>query len=77
MKIEANVSSICHVMKELLVMGTTTITDIHPSNPFHEPVAGQTTCFALIGADLLVARDGRILVCEVNSHPALGEFYPP
>ena len=34
--------------------------------------AGNTTCFALLGTDLIVDSEGNIQVCEVNSHPALG-----
>lgn len=29
------------------------------------------TCFALMGLDYLVSRDGNIKLCEVNTHPAL------
>ncbi|CAB9530488.1 expressed unknown protein [Seminavis robusta] len=41
-------------------------------SPFQQPVAKATTCFALLGADLLVSSEGQVIVCEVNSHPALG-----
>ena len=42
--------------------------------PFPPPTAaGGLTCFALLGLDCLVVEDGRrIVVCEANSHPALG-----
>lgn len=36
------------------------------------PPARGVTCFALLGADYLVSKDGDIVLCEVNSHPALG-----
>lgn len=35
-------------------------------------IAPETTCFALLGADLLMDERGEVKVCEVNSHPALG-----
>jgi hypothetical protein len=31
----------------------------------------DVTCFALLGMDHLVQADGGILLCEINSHPAL------
>jgi len=36
------------------------------------PVHPSVTCFALLGADFLVAADSSLKLCEVNSHPALG-----
>ena len=35
-------------------------------------VARDTTCFALLGTDLILDSSLNIQVCEVNSHPALG-----
>jgi hypothetical protein len=35
-------------------------------------IGRDTTCFALLGTDLLVDDNGAIKICEVNSHPALG-----
>jgi len=35
-------------------------------------IGRDTTCFALMGADLIVDENGDIKICEVNSHPALG-----
>jgi len=63
---------------------TSTTVDLYPSNPFQQPMAAATTCFQLLGVDLLVAsKDNEatdddenavptIKICEVNSHPALG-----
>jgi len=36
------------------------------------PIAPESTCFALWGADLLLDTHAEIQLCEVNSHPALG-----
>ena len=33
---------------------------------------GSGVCFALCGVDLLMREDGKVLMCEVNTHPALG-----
>jgi hypothetical protein len=35
-------------------------------------LALETTCFALLGTDLVIDDRGKIKICEVNSHPALG-----
>jgi hypothetical protein len=35
-------------------------------------IGDGTTCFALLGTDLLLDEKGIIKICEVNSHPALG-----
>jgi hypothetical protein len=35
-------------------------------------LAGNVTCFALLGVDLLVSEQHEIKICEINSHPALG-----
>lgn len=38
-----------------------------------QPLPEDTgACFALLGTDLLLSKDGTIKLCEVNSHPALG-----
>ena len=39
---------------------------------FNQPIVDGVTCFALLGADYLVSRDGEVKLCEINSHPALG-----
>ena len=35
-------------------------------------IAPETTCFALLGSDLIIDEMGNVEVCECNSHPALG-----
>lgn len=41
--------------------------------PHSNTLAPETTCFALMGVDLMMDdNEGKIQVCEVNSHPALG-----
>eukprot|EP00977_Amphora_coffeiformis_P008365 scaffold1893_cov220-Amphora_coffeaeformis.AAC.10 len=44
----------------------------HPSSSWMGAESSSGVCFALWGVDLLMRDDGKVLVCEVNTHPALG-----
>jgi hypothetical protein len=58
---------------KLVSLATTSTTlTMYAENPFQQPIGEGTTCFALLGADLLVSEAGAVKICEVNSHPALG-----
>jgi hypothetical protein len=39
---------------------------------FRNSMSPETTCFALLGGDIVLQEDGTAKMCEVNSHPALG-----
>ena len=41
-------------------------------NTISGSIAPETTCFALLGSDLIIDEMGNIKLCECNSHPALG-----
>lgn len=43
------------------------------SKEYQDLISAETTCFALLGIDILLDKDdGTAKLCEVNSHPALG-----
>lgn len=35
-------------------------------------LSNDSTCFGLLGSDILIDRGGKTILCEVNTHPALG-----
>lgn len=39
---------------------------------YQDQISQETTCFALLGLDILIDKSGTAKLCEINTHPALG-----
>ena len=61
-----------HAYDKILECSQEMIHTVVEKNTISGSIAPETTCFALLGSDLLIDEMGDVKLCECNSHPALG-----